>query len=144
MGEVCYVMGMNDDNENMEQLAEIHDPLNENDLDIKRKTVESSLKGYFDHLVEGLEEGNGSSMEVERGQKSTSKMEEEGINDQVKSIEDMNKNQVDEVLVQEEGKVDQEENKWEDEDNTKSEPSIEEHYEVDHNAAILGSEESIN
>ncbi|KAI3821258.1 hypothetical protein L1987_08822 [Smallanthus sonchifolius] len=69
-------------------MAEIDNSLNENDLDFKTKRVETYLKGYFDHLVE-VEEGDGSNMQVQRWQKSNSKIKEEGIKDQVKSIKDM-------------------------------------------------------
>ncbi|KAI3704226.1 hypothetical protein L1987_74442 [Smallanthus sonchifolius] len=76
-------------NKTVLKVGEQLDHLDESDLEIKRQSEESYLKGYFEHLDEGLEKENNPSMQDKRGQESTSKMKDIEINDQVKSIKDM-------------------------------------------------------
>ncbi|KAI3687316.1 hypothetical protein L1987_81011 [Smallanthus sonchifolius] len=180
VGDVCYVMGMFDDNENMEPMAEIDaqiDPLNGNDLDIKK------TKGRI------LFERMGGSDKISSNNKWVEVTSKLGFSDYIDvklrvrymkyfDLIDCynatvigNKNligeqdQVDEVLVQERvGRLEMEAKGCEyqegyllmcspssviagsknaqDEDNIETEPSIEEYYEVDYDAAMLGSEES--
>ncbi|KAI3762275.1 hypothetical protein L1987_52700 [Smallanthus sonchifolius] len=128
--------------ENGEQL----DHLDENDLEIKRQSEESYLKGYFEHLDEGLEKENNHSIQEKRGQESSSKMKDKEINDQVKSIKHMV--EFLDLLIHEKLVIENKEDfekgskNAQDEGKTESEPSIEEYYEVDHDAAMLGNEES--